>query len=163
MSRGPGRIERALAAIFDAEPENAFTSEELCARIYSTHGVPIQTKHHISLIRAAKTLAKRRPEIIWFRSQIRGSELVFARQDNVTSYTLGQLKRTWGCRGWDDDELRAILAAPSRFWAELVPSWARDVEIFLAARDGDIAKTMQLRDAAERERVAWLTRAFGTA
>jgi hypothetical protein len=28
MSRGPGRIERAIAAILDAEPDNAFTTED---------------------------------------------------------------------------------------------------------------------------------------
>jgi hypothetical protein len=34
MSRGPGRIERAIEAAFAAEPDNAFTIEDLCDRIY---------------------------------------------------------------------------------------------------------------------------------
>ena len=34
MSRGPGRIERTIAAIFAREPDNAFTVRELAPRIY---------------------------------------------------------------------------------------------------------------------------------
>ena len=36
MSRGPGRIERAIAHILDSEADNAFTTEDLCERIYGT-------------------------------------------------------------------------------------------------------------------------------
>jgi hypothetical protein len=30
MSKGPGKIQRTLTAIFDAEPNAAFTTTELC-------------------------------------------------------------------------------------------------------------------------------------
>jgi len=40
MSGGPGRIERAIEALFDADRDNAFTVEELCERIYEVAWVP---------------------------------------------------------------------------------------------------------------------------
>ena len=35
MSMGPGRIERAIAALLDGEADSAFTTEDLCERVYS--------------------------------------------------------------------------------------------------------------------------------
>jgi hypothetical protein len=58
MSKGPGRIERALAAIFDGEPGNAFMTEELCEMIYP--GCRIEKKHRVAVMRAVAKLAKRR-------------------------------------------------------------------------------------------------------
>ena len=59
MSRGPGRIERAIAAILDAEPDNAFTTEDLCERVYP--GVNrVEKKHRVAVLRAANKLIKRR-------------------------------------------------------------------------------------------------------
>lgn len=34
MSRGPGRIQRAIAAAFDAQPTRRFTTRELAALAY---------------------------------------------------------------------------------------------------------------------------------
>ena len=34
MCRGPGRIERAIAAIFEKHPKRSFTTDELCMRVY---------------------------------------------------------------------------------------------------------------------------------
>jgi hypothetical protein len=58
MSRGPGRIERAIAAILDGEADNAFTTEDLCERVYS--GVNrVEKKHRVAVLRAANRLVKR--------------------------------------------------------------------------------------------------------
>jgi hypothetical protein len=61
MSKGPGRVERIIEAVFAAEPDNAFTIEDLCDRVYP--GEPIEKKHRVSVLRAAKQVAKRRDEI----------------------------------------------------------------------------------------------------
>jgi hypothetical protein len=34
MGKGPGRIARAIKGLFEAEPDNAFTTTELCERVY---------------------------------------------------------------------------------------------------------------------------------
>jgi hypothetical protein len=34
LSRGPGRIEQATAAIFEKHPKRSFTTDELCMRVY---------------------------------------------------------------------------------------------------------------------------------
>jgi hypothetical protein len=34
MSKGPGRIQRAILALINAKPDEAFTVEDLCRRIY---------------------------------------------------------------------------------------------------------------------------------
>ena len=68
MSRPPGRIERALVAIFDGERDNAFTIQDLCERIWpdvyqDPQAGRIERKHRAAAIRAARNIARQRPEI----------------------------------------------------------------------------------------------------
>ena len=60
MSRGPGRIERAIASVFDAEPDNAFTTEELCKRVYC--GVNRVKKKHGLLCLGLRDAGRPRPK-----------------------------------------------------------------------------------------------------
>lgn len=62
MSRGPGRVERAIKAAFDAEPTRVFTTEYLCTHVYAG-AAKIEKKHRVSLIRAAKRVLQR--ELGW--------------------------------------------------------------------------------------------------
>jgi len=66
MSRGPGRVERAIKAAFDAEPTRVFTTEYLCTHVY-TGATRIEKKHRVSLIRAAKRVLQR--ELGWRMSR----------------------------------------------------------------------------------------------
>ena len=76
MSRGPGRIERAIKAAFDAEPTRVFTTEHLCARVYP--GVDaIEKKHRVSLIRAAKRVIQREPSWRITRTHLPGAPFLF--------------------------------------------------------------------------------------
>jgi hypothetical protein len=52
MSKGAGRVERAIAGVFEAEPDNAFTVEDLCDRAYP--GELVEKKHRVAVLRAAK-------------------------------------------------------------------------------------------------------------
>jgi hypothetical protein len=86
MSKGPGRIERAIGDILDAAPESAFTAEELCRRVYDLDPFELGAvwkQHRVAVIRAGKRLAERRPEIDWRRSEGRASEIIFFRRDNA--------------------------------------------------------------------------------
>jgi len=167
MSKGPGRIERALAAIFDAERDNAFTLEDLAERVWpdlypDLQGDPVAKKHRVSLARAARNLAKRRPEIQWLDGEGLGGALVFFRHDEVMSYAMARLKadRFEHYRSNDPRRRRRTIERESRLrrtlgddrHSELMGpdgAWRRHVEIFLARRDGDVEKAAQLE--AEQE------------
>lgn len=58
MSRGPGRIERAILAALQAEPDNALTAHELCERIFLSC-LPPEKKHRVAVIRAMHRIAAR--------------------------------------------------------------------------------------------------------
>jgi hypothetical protein len=79
MSRGPGRIERAVEAILIAEPDNAFTVEELCRRIYPPVGdakrLRLAKKHRVAVLRAARHLAKRRDTLQFAHCEGTGVEI----------------------------------------------------------------------------------------
>jgi hypothetical protein len=91
MSRGPGRVERAIEAVFDTERDNAFTLEDLGERVYP--GVDrIEKKHRAVIARAARNLGRRRPEIHCLEGEGLGGALVFFRHDEVVSYAMARLK-----------------------------------------------------------------------
>ena len=53
MSKGLGHVGRAILAAFEDEPDNAFTTEELCERAYPT------TAQHLPRGRARRCVARR--------------------------------------------------------------------------------------------------------
>jgi hypothetical protein len=169
MSKGPGRIERALADIFDRERDNAFTLEDLAERVWPGL-TQLSKKHRVSLARAARNLGRRRPEIQGFHGENLGNALVFFRHDELLSYAMARLKadRFRGYRNKDrraldwrttkndntlrrrlDDELYRKLIGPSG-------AWRRDVDMFLAERDGDHGRLARLK--AEQAASAALVR-----
>ena len=60
MSRGPGRIERAIRALFDANPDAAFTTDDLCRACYPARRV--EHKHRVAVWRAAHNVLKHDPD-----------------------------------------------------------------------------------------------------
>jgi len=161
MSRGPGRIARAIADIFDAHRDNAFTTEELCEQVYPS--AVVEKKHRISVIRASKNLALHRAEIGWMTGEGLGRQFVFYRRDNVNSYAMARLKsdnlmhyRSNDPRlpyHWIKDQAELRRHLDDDFHRELMApggSWWLDVEIFLAERDGEVEKACELK--AERQR-----------
>jgi hypothetical protein len=152
MSKGPGRIERAIEAIFANDPDNAFTVVELCRLIYpskySWHGPP--KKQRVAVTRAAKGVVKRHPELDWWRAENRGGSLIFLNHERVLAYGMARLKqRPWGLSPWKTNadfrkELQnkgnTELMAPGGFWWFFVQEW-------IAERDGDQAKLAELKAA----------------
>jgi hypothetical protein len=59
MSRGPGRVDRAIDAIFAAEPDNAFTTDDLAQRVYRVNQ-PSKT-HRVAILRSAKRRMQTHP------------------------------------------------------------------------------------------------------
>jgi hypothetical protein len=139
-----GRIQRVLVKIFDRERDNAFTTEDLCERIWPDL-CPDQIKqsHRSTVIRAVRHIASQRPEIQWLYSQRLGGSLVFFRHDEVMSYAMARLKadrfqryrsprllrsRDEGAlrRELDDESYRKLIGPGG--------AWRRQVEIFLDRR-----------------------------
>lgn len=81
MSRGPGRIERAIGEAFTASPEQVFTVEHLCLICYPGINRP-EKRHRVAVIRAAENVC-RRQHWDWARR----STLVFFNTVNIRSYT----------------------------------------------------------------------------
>ena len=144
-----GRIQRTLVKIFDSERDNAFTVEDLCERIWpdlypGQLGSRIRKSHRTIVIRAARDIARQRPEIQWLYGQRLGRTLVFFRHDEVTSYAMAQLKADrfqeyrnprFHWRSSDEEALRRKLDDES--YRKLIGpggAWRRQVEIFLAGR-----------------------------
>ena len=139
MSKGLGHVGRAIAAAFDAEPDNAFTTDELCQRVYKSEWATERSKR-VAVLRAVKSLAVHRPDLdvtSTRKAYERGQEAVFYRRDRVLSYAMAQLKNYAGPRGATDDELRALLAPGGREHHLTQPggSWLRHTEMAIAERD----------------------------
>jgi hypothetical protein len=163
MNKGPGRVEQIIEAVFAAEPDNAFTIEDLCDRVYP--GELIEKKHRVSVLRAAKRVAKRRGEIDTITGEGLGGTLIFFDQYCVLSYAMARLKsssyRTNDKRGSlreNEADLRAKIA-PGGSDHELIVrggAWWRHVEERIAKRDGDTDKVERLKAEGAAELAAMM-------
>jgi hypothetical protein len=142
MSKGPGRIEQAIADVFTRHPDRAFTVDELAT--FAFPGVNLaEKKHRVSIIRAANKVAER---LHWTgrRAQRRGGQLVFSNLLNVRSYRLGMLRRDY-C--YNDKALHDVETLLEKEREKLEPGgvWHLHVEINRAELQGDAETADRLR------------------
>jgi hypothetical protein len=97
VSRGPGRIERAIRALFDANPDLAFVTDEVCEHCYPAVR-PIERKHQVAVLRAVQKVLRAVQKVIehdpdWraWRIEGQGRGWVFLNHANVQSYALARL------------------------------------------------------------------------
>src|SRR5215469_232136 len=142
MSKGPGRIERAIRQLFDANPDRAFITDELVEHCYPDAAY-IEKKHTVAVFRAAHKVVAR--DANWREQTIgegRNVGLVFMNMDSVESFALGRaISMDVIYRGgrpspyrWrvaqDYDDLRAILdTEENRRLMTPGGAWHRFVEI----------------------------------
>jgi hypothetical protein len=90
MSRGPGRIERAISDVFEANPSMTYGVEDLAAIAYP--GVNrIEKKHRVAVIRAANRVAAK----LWWqgwRAESLGHPVIYCNLLNHRSYAIGRLR-----------------------------------------------------------------------
>lgn len=158
MSRGPGKIERAIEALFTDCPSNAYTVEDLIDRVY--RGVnQVEKKHRVSVIRAAKKVCERLPGWTWKRSETGGGTLVFSNHYDVLSYAIGRKKADFVNRyrsndprltayPWlieTDDSIRASFdpGGENHEWVAEGGAWWRHVQLNIANRDNDTSERIQ--------------------
>jgi hypothetical protein len=156
MSRGPGRIERAIKELFSSNPDLAFGVIDLVEHCYP--GVAeAEKKHSVSVIRAARKVVDADPDWTIWRGEGQGGALVFLNQASVQSHCLGFLiadrfdgdfyrspKRALRCY-WINDAHKHVADRASML-ARLAPG-GRDhgllkkrkkfVDLHIAERDGD--------------------------
>src|SRR6202035_2237656 len=90
----------------------------------------------VAVMRAARRVAERRPEVHWRRGAGRGRVVILFRRDNVASAALANVKMGfWGRRS--ETAARQEAAALMREKSDLQLGWYREVQQFLAERDGD--------------------------
>jgi hypothetical protein len=107
MSRGPGRVERAIKAAFDAEPTRVFTTEYLCTHVYAGT-TKIEKKHRVSLIRAAKRVLQREHNWRMTRTHMPGAPFLFF---NETVAGHGEIAGPRGLRQMSDESRHAPMMA----------------------------------------------------
>ena len=84
MSKGPGRIERTIRALFDAHPDLAFVTDELTEHCYPD-ARPIERKHQVAILRAAHKVVAHDPNWQAWRIDGQGSGWVFGNHANLSS------------------------------------------------------------------------------
>jgi hypothetical protein len=170
MSKRPGRIQRAIKGLFDAEPDNAFTTTELCERVYGVKET--DKRHRIGVIRAAKKISG----LDHLVGENLGKQLVFYDPLDVMSYAMARLKADFlenyrnadpRCPPhWKNDteaDLRAKLANDERY-RKLISeggSWWLCTEISRAKARGDEKRAAKLQAQAD-EIVASVFKRIGT-
>jgi hypothetical protein len=162
MSRGPGSIERGISAAFAAEPNNAFTTDDLCRRAFP-RVKRADKKHRVAVLRAAQ----KRPELRWLRSDHLGGQCVFFDPYSLMSYAMAQLKggRGLGFASYNNNDdrildhrrvseadLRASLLPGGVNHKMIVPGgpWSDHVAMWIARRDGD-KETVDRLEAKRRD------------
>src|SRR5690242_2974162 len=89
MSRGPGRIERAIRQLFDAHPDLAFVTDELAEHCYPD-ARPIERKHQVAVLRAAHKVVEDDPDWRIWKIVGMGCGYAFVNVCNVQSYVIGR-------------------------------------------------------------------------
>jgi hypothetical protein len=159
MSRGPGRVERAIRALFDAHPDEAFVTDELCEHCYP--GVTIEKKHRVAVLRAAWNVLKHDPNWAARSDWSQGLRDVFYNRDSVASSAM-----THAMNGTYRSPKRAARAGSDLRWVPVSasnpnirpqrfprpPKPVRQRAAVLAWLDSE--KGSQQRDR-ERDYVAW--------
>jgi hypothetical protein len=120
MSKGPGRVSRAIEAALEAEPDNAFTVEDLCDRVY--RGINrVEKKHRVAVLRAAKAIGARRPDLDWMTGEGLGGALVLYNRYHVMSYAMARLK-TDSLSRYRSNDKREEWCPPAWYRKALKPS-----------------------------------------
>jgi hypothetical protein len=153
VSRGPGKIERAIEAAFLEAPDATFSVADLGPVAYPGLN-RVEKRHRVAILRAADKVAAR----LWWKglkSERPGGAIVYCNLLNVRSYTLGKM-RTDLVDGGEPLERLATFLEPPQFgdpwrhrnqWDRTQPGGAYflHVEMAKAQKAGDFAEVERLR------------------
>ena len=149
MSKGFGSVQRKIAEVLAANVDEAFRVDELCRVVFGD--VPIEKKHRVSVIRAAKALMKTRPELAWAGSSGPGMGVVLYNQANVMSYARARLKAE--ADRYTDDPIHKRLAPGGDEHKYIVEGgvWWLHVQEWIAKQNNDQARLEELKPMLEAQ------------
>lgn len=108
MSRGPGRIERAIGHALRGA-DRSFTVEELATLVYT--GVNrVEKKHRVAVLRALFSVNENSP--MWFFRTHTAPWRIIVAENNVRSYVHGLLRRSWWNSERSLEQIEQILSDP---------------------------------------------------
>jgi hypothetical protein len=160
MSKGFGSVQRKIAELLAANVDDAFRVDELCWKVYGEYRV--EKKWRVSIIRAAKALVKKRPDLDWTSSSGPRGGLAFFNRGSVMSYARARLK----ARGLPESQIQVHLA-PGGWAHEYIAeggAWWLHVQEWIANQSNDQAKIAQLKpmlDAQKQKAAAIMARLRG--
>ncbi|MFJ7441277.1 hypothetical protein ACIQW5_26945 [Methylorubrum thiocyanatum] len=175
MSRGPGRIERAIEAAFLGSPSATFSVADLGPIAYPGLN-QVEKRHRVAILRAADKVARR----LWWRggvSEHPGGSVIFFNLLDVRSYTMGKARLDL-VNGSLPIDLIETLLEPPRFgcplrhrnqWDRMQPGGAYwlHVEMAKAQKAGDLVELERLRcelhDGLDRQMAAKYPDRYGSA
>ncbi|HEY5930617.1 MAG TPA: hypothetical protein VIU02_09930 [Burkholderiales bacterium] len=133
MSKGPGKIERAIEWMLAANPEMTYTLDELAAAAYLGETNRIEKKHRVATLRAARNVSSR---VYWhyLRSGDHGRPLIFYNRLNAASRSIARNRNI----GRSHAETAALWQRdrPSDRFGLSDPDWRR-TELLRASLEGD--------------------------
>jgi hypothetical protein len=91
MSRGAGRIERAIHDLLAANPDLAFTTDELAEHCYGVSQEQVTRAHRVSVLRAAIKVIESDPDWTRWPTQGQGRGWVFVNEASLQSHCLAWL------------------------------------------------------------------------
>ena len=165
MSRGPGRVERAIISALEEAANNALTTQELCERCYDE---PIVKKHRVVVLRALRQIMARRADLATCNMGGLGSQVVAYWRYDVTSYAMARLKadglnyyrsndpRLLPHQRKTERQLMASLRKGGEYHRYIVKGgmWWNHVQLSIAVRDGDHRTAKLLRAKTARRRLS---------
>jgi hypothetical protein len=159
MSRGPGRIERAIGKLLAANPDASFTIIEVAKHCYPD-AAPIEKRHTVSVLRASRNVVRRDPDWAMRWSSNPGCPYHFVNHASLKSFCISRLRD----RPWGKKYLEAVISgslSPEEVYARYLTSRAEgdveDVELHIAKRTGNVDRAAELqakRDAQQAQHMA---------
>lgn len=107
MSRGPGKIQRAIVAAINANPDKAWLVKDLCAAVYGLPVEDVEKRHTVSMIRALwKTTLPTGWDMYWTKIDLSWEmqkRLIVVNKYSARSLFEHYCENTpWGCSNGED-------------------------------------------------------------
>ena len=159
MSRGPGKVMRAIMALMQTQPDGAWTTSELCAAAYPDirNSSQVQKKHRAAVSRAFSVI--KQEESHWFMMEpFRAtSETVLFNRASLKSWVAAQLK-AGHC---DSDDMQPgawayEFSQPGGSWDLMVKvyialhEYGDESDVFLEALEREVKECERVRQEAAR-------------
>src|SRR4051812_25346877 len=125
MSRGLGKVQRVIEALFAANPDDIFRTEDLVRAVYPEAWPFVEKKHRVAATRAARLTFKWTGWSCW-REERLGGQLIYFNRRSVISYALARMRTNSSNNSRTDEALRnAVQGKPVKHSDQDVPARIR--------------------------------------